>query len=273
RAHEATGASHDPSLAGESWFAQRADALVTLAKAYLGGEHCAWPRGTSQYQVLVHVGESALGGGEVRSGLPITPRRQLACPGDHAGVVGDRHGEPLSVGRKTRVVPSAIRRALWARDRGCRFPGCGRKRFVEPHHIEHWAQGGETSLANLMLLCEAHHSAVHEGGFRIEKDYRGRWFFRRPDGRAVPECGYRPEDVTDDGFGAAEEYFDGASAEASSKASADVSSSASAEVASNASLEVPRTASAKMSSDASAEAPTHLRSMSAEHQGTVFPPH
>src|SRR5690606_35399663 len=112
-----------------------------------------------------------------------------------------------------------------------------------------------------------------EGGFRIEKDYRGRWFFRRPDGRAVPECGYRPEDVTDDGFGAAEEDFDGASAEASSNASADVSSSASAEVASNASLEVPRTASAKMSSDASAEAPTHLRSMSAEHQGTVFPPH
>jgi len=51
---------------------------------------------------------------------------------------------------------------------------------LRAHHIEHWAQGGETSLASLMLLCEARHSAVHEGGFRIEKDYRDRWFFRRP---------------------------------------------------------------------------------------------
>ena len=73
----------------------------------------------------------------------------------------------------------------------------------------HWANGGETSLDNLILLCSAHHAAVHEGGFRIEKDYRDRWFFRRPDGRAVPACGYRPEDVTDDACEAAEEYFAG----------------------------------------------------------------
>ena len=71
----------------------------------------------------------------------------------------------MSVGRKTRVVPAAIKRALWARDKGCRFPGCGRKRFVDAHHIEHWSAGGETSLANLMLLCTQHHALVHEGGF------------------------------------------------------------------------------------------------------------
>jgi hypothetical protein len=58
-----------------------------------------------------------------------------------------------------------------------------------------------------MLLCSTHHTLVHEGGFRIEKDYRDRWFFRRPDGRAVPACGYRPEDVTDDGARTAVEYF------------------------------------------------------------------
>ncbi|MGB7216649.1 MAG: HNH endonuclease signature motif containing protein [Gammaproteobacteria bacterium] len=46
-------------------------------------------------------------------------------------------------------MPAAIHRALWARDRGCRFPGCGRTRFVEAHHVVHWARGGETSLDNL----------------------------------------------------------------------------------------------------------------------------
>jgi hypothetical protein len=105
-------------------------------------------------------------------------------------------------------VPNAIKRALWARDKGCRFPGCGRNRFVDAHHIEHWSAGGETSLGNLLLLCDQHHRLVHEGGFRIEKDYRDRWFFRRPDGRAVPSCGYRAQDMMDDDVEAGAEYFD-----------------------------------------------------------------
>jgi hypothetical protein len=148
--------------------------------------------------------------------VPIETVRGLACDSDLVVLVEDRHGEPLSVGRKTRVVPPAIHRALWTRDGGCRFPGCGRKRFVEAHHIVHWATGGETSLANLILLCSAHHTLLHEGGFTIEKDYRDRWHVRRADGRAVPACGYRPEDISDDGFEAAEEYFDrNPSAEAS----------------------------------------------------------
>jgi HNH endonuclease len=96
---------------------------------------------------------------------------------------------------------------LWARDKGCRFPGCGRTRYVEAHHCLHWSSGGETSLANTMLLCSKHHTLHHEGGFTIEKDYRGRWFFRNADGRAVPACGYRPEDITDETAGTADEYF------------------------------------------------------------------
>jgi len=60
-----------------------------------------------------------------------------------------------------------------------------------------WSAGGETNLDNLMLLCSQHHKLVHEGGFGIEKDYQNRWYFKRPDGRAVPVCGYRAEDVTD----------------------------------------------------------------------------
>ncbi|MFB3105114.1 MAG: HNH endonuclease signature motif containing protein, partial [Pseudomonadales bacterium] len=64
--------------------------------------------------------------------------------------------------------------------------------------IQHWSAGGETSLDNLLLLCSRHHVLVHEGGFRIERDYQNRWFFKRPDGRGVPSCGYRAQDTSDD---------------------------------------------------------------------------
>jgi hypothetical protein len=63
------------------------------------------------------------------------------------------------------------------------------------------AAGGETSLDNLMLLCSRHHRLVHEGGFRIERDYQDHWFFKRPDGRAMPACGYQAQDVIDDDIG------------------------------------------------------------------------
>ena len=197
RARETT-ASLNPEFSEESWAAQQADALVAMAKTYLSGS-CESSAGTSDsYQVTVHVDHAALTGGKGRSGLPIESVRRLACDSDRVIVVEDEHGEPLSVGRKTRIVPTAIKRALWARDKGCRFPGCGRSRFVDAHHVEHWSAGGETSLGNLMLLCIQHHRLVHERGFGIEKDYRDRWFFKRPDGRAVPACGYRPEDMSDD---------------------------------------------------------------------------
>jgi len=111
----------------------------------------------------------------------------------------------LDVGRKRRTVPPAIRRALDHRDKGCRFPGCG-CRYTDAHHITHWADGGETKLENLILLCRRHHRAVHEEGVRVEMTEGGaeagtvdgaetgtgggldggpvRFF--RPDGRAIP---------------------------------------------------------------------------------------
>ncbi len=73
------------------------------------------------------------------------------------------------MGRKTRKVPKPLRRALTVRDRCCRFPGCGNTRFLDAHHIEHWAAGGETSLENLLLLCRRHHRFVHEGGYTIDE--------------------------------------------------------------------------------------------------------
>ena len=58
--------------------------------------------------------------------------------------------------------------------------------------------GGETTLGNLVLLCALHHRLLHEGGFRIRRDYRGELYFVRADGRAIPRCGYRVDDYTDD---------------------------------------------------------------------------
>jgi hypothetical protein len=86
------------------------------------------------------------------------------------------------VGRKTRARPPARRRALRARDRGCRFPGCENHRFVDAHHMRHWARGGETTLANLVLLCRRHHRLVHEGGYGIDERMR----FYDPWGRRIP---------------------------------------------------------------------------------------
>jgi hypothetical protein len=94
----------------------------------------------------------------------------------------------LTVGRKTRAVPAALRRALAGRDRGCRFPGCCEHRFVDAHHVKHWAHGGKTSLTNLVLLCRFHHRLLHEAGYALERTPGGRLDFRRPDGRRIRQA-------------------------------------------------------------------------------------
>ena len=113
--------------------------------------------------------------------------RRLACD---AATVTMRHGaagEVLDVGRRTRTISPALRRALAARDRHCRFPGCRAVR-CDAHHVEHWAQGGATALGNLVLLCRRHHRAVHEEGFQVALDAAGEARFLRPDGRPLPEA-------------------------------------------------------------------------------------
>ena len=113
--------------------------------------------------------------------------RRLACD---CGVVhwldkNDSKKNPLNVGRRTRSISSAMRRALIRRDHGCRFPGCTSTHFVDAHHVKHWADGGETSLDNLLLLCRAHHRLVHEGGFGLTLKSPGEPVFTRPDGQEI----------------------------------------------------------------------------------------
>jgi hypothetical protein len=110
--------------------------------------------------------------------------RRLACDSTVVRILENEKGEPLDVGRKTRTIPPGIRRALQARDHGCRFPGCSFKRYVDGHHVRHWADGGETKLGNLVTLCRFHHRLVHEGqvGIRILDD--GAFRFVKPNGQA-----------------------------------------------------------------------------------------
>ena len=100
-------------------------------------------------------------------------------------------GQVLDVGRKTRTVPPALRRALAARDRRCCFPGC-RARRCDAHHVRHWAHGGATRLDNLVQLCRRHHRAVHEGGLRVTLDDAGAVRFTQADGRPLPEAPVSP---------------------------------------------------------------------------------
>jgi hypothetical protein len=198
RARDDTGLDI-PDLVDTSWSKRQADAFVNLVKEYLHDEKSAGR--SDNYLVTVHVDQAALEGNEGRSSLPIESVKRLCCDSHAVVLTEDDKGEPLSIGRKARTVPKAIERAVRARDRNCcSFPGCRNKRFLDCHHVEHWANGGETSLDNLLLLCTRHHTLVHEGGFRIEKDFNDAWFFVRPDGVAVPDVGYHGCDMVDAEF-------------------------------------------------------------------------
>ena len=120
--------------------------------------------------------------------------RRLTCDAALITAVEDSAGKVLNVGRKTRAIPPSIRRALSIRDQGCRVPGCCESRYVDAHHVQHWCDGGETSLDNLVLLCRHHHRLLHQGAFRIERTSgrqgsarisRIEFIFRRPDGQEI----------------------------------------------------------------------------------------
>jgi hypothetical protein len=168
---------------------KNADALVAMADAALaGGAHS----GGERYQVIVHAEAGSLAQDEAAGctlddgpAVSAETARRLAC--DSSVVrIDERDGAPLSVGRKTRSVPPSLRRALRARDGRCRFPGCENRRFVDAHHIEHWARGGDTAIDNLVLLCRRHHRLVHEGGYSVEVLSDGELEFRYPWGRPLP---------------------------------------------------------------------------------------
>jgi hypothetical protein len=169
--------------------ARRADALAAVAESFLAQSEAS-SNTADRFQVVVHVDAetlrtSAAGRCEIEHGpaIPAETARRLSCDASLISVLENEQGEPLDVGRKTRSIPPAIRRALNTRDAGCRFPGCTHQRYVDAHHIEHWADGGDTKLSNLVTLCRLHHRLVHEGEIVVEGDPGGGWRFLHPDGR------------------------------------------------------------------------------------------
>jgi hypothetical protein len=170
---------------------RRADALERLAESFLAGEP-AGASGGDRYVVNIHAeaevltadGEAAHAECDDGGRVSAETSRRLAC--DAAVVRWHEDGEPLSIGRKSRTIPPAIRRALHKRDGGCRFPGCSCRRFVDAHHILHWADGGETAMDNLVLLCRRHHRLVHEGGFGVHRGAGNELWFSYPGGATLP---------------------------------------------------------------------------------------
>ncbi len=171
---------------------RRADALGEICRQWLDmGDR---PRVAGEKpHVTVTVGVGALRDGtgepsELDHSGPVDPQvaRRLACDAAIMRVVMAGPSEPVDVGRRTPVIPPAMRRAVIVRDRHCRFPSCDRPHtWCDAHHVVHWADGGPTALPNLLLLCRRHHRVVHQpGGFRLEL-VDGRPMFRRPDGMAL----------------------------------------------------------------------------------------
>ena len=212
---EASGAATGDAMAEELTPAQRrADALALLAESALAANFDGGTAG-DRYQVVLHVNaddaadtrsESSIPGAslgamegvvEVDHGalyVSTETSQHLACDASLVQMRHDADGAVVDVGRKTRTIPPSIRRALAARDTNCRFPGCTSRR-CDAHHVEHWSDGGATSLDNLVLLCRRHHRAVHEGGFAVIRGFDGVLTFLRPDGAPLHVVSAAPFDL------------------------------------------------------------------------------
>ncbi|HTN80921.1 MAG TPA: DUF222 domain-containing protein [Acidimicrobiales bacterium] len=162
---------------------RRAAALAEIIRHATGHE-----RGRPTLAVTIRLDDLRNGSGPATvdaTGQPISPdvARRLACDARIIPVVLDGAGVPIDVGRASRTITPAQRRALTVRDRGCVFPGCDRPPgWCDGHHLVHWPDGGPTDMANLVSLCHHHHVAMHEGGWTMARAPDGTLTFARPDG-------------------------------------------------------------------------------------------
>ena len=190
---QAADATQGPVADPPTFGQQQADALALMAETALEQGLGGGP-GSERYQVVVHVDAAVLadpaqpGQSVLEDGVRVSAEtsRRLACEATRVELRHAANGAVLDVGRRTRTIPPALRRALEARDRGCRFPGCPVRR-AQGHHIHHWANGGPTRLDNLALLCGRHHRAVHEEGYTVVRNSDGTLRFSTPGGWAIPD--------------------------------------------------------------------------------------
>jgi Domain of unknown function (DUF222) len=152
---------------------RNADALVEVCGLARAAQDCPTTGGEPPH-LTVTIGWEALRTGlesatlDYGTHVSASAARRWACDAKVIPVVLGGASEPLDVGRAMRTVPLSLRRALVARDRGCAFPGCDRPPgLCQAHHCRHWADGGDTSIDNCVLLCETHHRQVHCTGWEI----------------------------------------------------------------------------------------------------------
>lgn len=208
--------NHPPAQPAEEDGKQRdlADALVQICAEGPPTEAAEPAHGSRRSETVVHATIEQLGRlgpATTETGAPrlelgpaLHPEtaRRLTCDtglvlhlqdGDatYTVVPSPHPGRTIDVGDRTRTPNAALMRALWDRDQGCRYPACGRRRFVHAHHVDHWAHGGPTELDNLVLLCGQHHRLLHEGGYSLAMAGR-RVLVVDPRGCPVPQTGEPP---------------------------------------------------------------------------------
>src|SRR5882757_73164 len=164
----AVDGERDPRSPGR----RRAEAFIEICRRFLTGGAAPTQGGEKPHvTVTVSFRDLQLGlAGHLDAGQPVTAEtvRRLACDASIIPMVLGSRSEPLDVGRATRTIPPAIRRAVTARDIGCVHPGCDTAAaWCDIHHVTHWADGGPTALHNLTLLCAKHHWTIHHTDWEI----------------------------------------------------------------------------------------------------------
>ncbi|MDP9067337.1 MAG: HNH endonuclease [Actinomycetota bacterium] len=166
--------------------ARSADALAEIAAGALAADADA-DRATLLVNVDAELLTTGRGGASLENGAPISPAvaERMSCDCRIQNISRDVDGRIVGIGEVSRSLPPWLRRELQRRDEGCRFPGCGRPRFLDGHHIQHWTKGGKTELPNLISLCRHHHKLLHEGGWSLRGDPAGEVTFVKPNGKAL----------------------------------------------------------------------------------------
>ena len=190
---ETPGAGSEPAY--EPAAASRADALVAVCETAREGAATGRPFVSGlRASVVVHTDRQVLldpgaDGCAHIEGVGVVSAhtvQRLVCDAAVSTESFSPDGTAVPEGR-TRHVPDSLRRAVLTRDGGCRWPGCGRRRYVDIHHVVYVSQGGRTRLGNLATLCRAHHRMVHEGGYRLEMDTHARVTVTTPGGVPLPQ--------------------------------------------------------------------------------------
>jgi hypothetical protein len=179
-------------------FDQRmADALVEMCEGATvrSGSDGGKPNANVRPTVVVHAdlmflagaGTGDVGGAELDVLGPLSPEvaRRLACDAKIILSADDAEGKSIQQGGARRSPTDAQRVEIRRRDKGCRFPGCTYTEFTDVHHVVHWTNGGPTDIPNLVTLCDQHHRAVHEFGWKMSGDANVLLSFRSPTGRVV----------------------------------------------------------------------------------------